>query len=136
MNNARLQVGVGHGGNNVILKILHRNRDGTVANQTAWYALLAVFGTSLAFAIWTSLRDLGQSEATSSTSSPRSFYETIPDVPLETLPASRREKVLRQLNSTQCVCPCALTLARCRNTDRSCKKSLEMANGVLKEIQG
>lgn len=119
-----------------MLKTPRRNRGGSVANQTAWYALLAVFGICLAFAIGTSLRDLGQTKATSNNSSPRSFYETIPDVSLETLPPSRREKVLRQLNETKCVCACGLTLARCRNTDRSCKKSLEMANGVLKEIQG
>ncbi len=118
-----------------MLNIRRRNRDGSVANQTAWYALLAVLGISLGFAIWTSLRDLGQTKATSSTSPPRSFYETIPDVPLEALPASRREKLLRQLNSTKCVCTCGLTLAQCRNIDRTCKKSLEMANKVVKEIQ-
>lgn len=119
----------------LVFNIRRRNRERTVADQTAWYAMWTVVGIFVAFAVWTSLRDSGQTKATSSISSPRSFYETIPDVPLESLPASRREKVLRQLNSRKCVCACGLTLAQCRNEDRSCKKSLEMVSKVLKDIQ-
>ena len=84
-----------------------------------------------AAAIFISLKDLREAKRIQSRPPLCSFYDTVPDVPLETLQPSRREKVLRRLNLTKCDCQCALTLAQCRNTDRTCQRSVELALRIL-----
>ncbi len=101
------------------------------ANRGAWYAMLIFLGIIFVAAIWVSLEDLREDKRIQSNPPLRSYYESVRGIPLQTLEASRREKVLRQLNSTKCTCECKLTLAQCRNTDRTCKKSLELGLQVL-----
>jgi hypothetical protein len=115
-----------------MLRTLPRDRHGRRGDQRAWYAMLIFFGIILVIAISVSLKDLRDAKRIQNSPPLRSFYDTAPDIPLESLEPSRREKLLRQLNSRRCVCECKLTLAQCRNTDRTCKKSLELALQILK----
>jgi len=101
------------------------------ANRGAWHAMLIFVGIIFVAAIWVSLKDLREAKRVQSSARLRSYYDTVPGIPLQTLEASRREEVLRQLNSTKCVCECKLTLAQCRNTGRTCKKSLELGLQLL-----
>ena len=103
------------------------------ANRGAWYAMLIFLGIIFLGAIWVSLNDLREAKRIQSGPPLRSYYDTVPGIPLQTLEASRREEVLRQLNSTKCTCECKLTLAQCRNTDRTCKKSLDLGLQLLNE---
>lgn len=116
-----------------MLKVFRRDQHGCRANQSAWHTMLIFLGIIFVVAIGALLKDFHESKRIRSSQALRSFYDTVPDVPLDTLEASRRENVLRQLNSSRCVCECALTLAQCRNTDRRCQKSLELALQLLNE---
>jgi len=89
--------------------------------------MLAVVAMVMLFAIWRGLENSLQPRRAINAEPARTFYETVPGVPIEGLPAARRQHLLAKLNSTTCTCECGLSLARCRNTDQTCKNSLELA---------
>jgi len=60
-------------------------------------------------------------------------FTDLPDVDLSALQASARDQLVRQANLQKCPCNCGLTLARCRNRDRSCQTSLKIAREMVKQ---
>lgn len=61
------------------------------------------------------------------------FFSDLPDVDLSVLQASARDHLVRLANLQKCPCNCSLTLACCRNRDRSCQTSLKMAREMVKQ---
>jgi hypothetical protein len=61
------------------------------------------------------------------------FFSDLPDVDLSVLQASVRDRLVRQANLQKCPCNCGLSLACCRNRDRSCQTSLKMAREIVKQ---
>jgi hypothetical protein len=61
------------------------------------------------------------------------FFSDLPDVDLSILQASARDDLVRQANLQKCPCNCGLTLACCRNRDRSCQTSLKIARDMVKQ---
>src|SRR5713101_2396430 len=71
---------------------------------------------------------------TSSNSDERAeFFSDLPDVDLSALQAGTRDQMVRRANLEKCPCNCGLTLARCRNRDRSCQTSLKIAREMVKQ---
>ena len=64
------------------------------------------------------------------------FFSDFPDVDLSVLQASARGRLVRQANLQRCPCDCGLTLACCRNRDRSCQTSLKLARDMVKASNG
>ena len=93
--------------------------------------MLVSLGVMFVLAVGMALTDLHQVKAIQKGPPLRGLYDTVHVVPLETLQAARRQEVLRLLNSAMCVCECKLTLAQCRNVDRTCRRSLDLALEVL-----
>jgi len=63
------------------------------------------------------------------------FFSDLPDVDLSPLQASARERLVRQANLQQCPCNCGLTLACCRNRDRSCQTSLKLCREMVQQAR-
>jgi hypothetical protein len=61
------------------------------------------------------------------------FFSDLPDVDLSAVPGSTRDRLVRQANSQPCPCNCGLTLACCRNRDRSCQTSLKVCREMVKQ---
>ncbi len=62
---------------------------------------------------------------------PQQFYSDLPDINLAALQPEQRTSLIRELNATQCPCNCGLTVACCRNRDRSCQTSLKMCKEMV-----
>lgn len=60
----------------------------------------------------------------------------LPGVKLASLTPKQKQAALKRLNSQNCNCGCKLTLAQCRINDTQCQVSLDIANGIVKEIAG
>jgi hypothetical protein len=61
------------------------------------------------------------------------LFSDLPDVDLSVLQASVRDRLVRAANLQTCPCTCSLTLACCRNRDRSCQTSLKIAREMVKQ---
>lgn len=61
------------------------------------------------------------------------FFPDLPDIDLSALTPSARDHVIQQANAQKCSCNCGLTLACCRNRDRSCQTSLKICKTMAKE---
>ncbi len=64
----------------------------------------------------------------------QAFYSDLPDVNVAALQPEQRTSVIREMNATKCPCNCGLTLASCRNRDRSCQRSLEVSKDMVAKI--
>ena len=62
------------------------------------------------------------------------FYSDLPDVNVAALQPEQRTGLIRELNVTKCPCNCGLTLACCRNRDRSCQTSLKVCKERVARI--
>jgi hypothetical protein len=62
-------------------------------------------------------------------------FSDLPDVDLSALQANSRDRLVRRANVEKCPCNCGLTLARCRNRDRSCQTSLKIARETVKQAK-
>jgi hypothetical protein len=60
------------------------------------------------------------------------FFSDLPDVDFSVLQRNARNRLLRQANLQKCDCNCGLTLACCRNRDRSCQTSLKICRAMVK----
>jgi thiol-disulfide isomerase/thioredoxin len=58
----------------------------------------------------------------------------IPGIDLAVLTPEQKTEALQTLNTEQCTCGCALTLAQCRVDDPSCTVSLPLAKAIVKKI--
>ena len=61
------------------------------------------------------------------------FFSDLPDVDLSVLQPNTRDMLLRQANLQKCDCNCGLTLACCRNRDRSCQTSLKICRAMVRQ---
>jgi len=114
-----------------MLRTLPRHGYGRKASRNTWNAMLIFVGIIFLGLFWASLKELREAQRIRSSPAVQSYYASVPHIRLETLSPSLKEKVLSQLNSSKCDCNCALTLAQCRNTDRTCKRGLDLALQVL-----
>jgi hypothetical protein len=57
----------------------------------------------------------------------------IPDLPLDTLPAKVKNRVLLRLNMEPCTCGCARSIAACLASDPPCETAKELAKKILAE---
>ena len=64
----------------------------------------------------------------------QTFYSDIPDVNVAALQPEQRAGLVQELNATKCPCNCGLTLACCRNRDRSCQTSLKVCKDMVARI--
>ena len=62
------------------------------------------------------------------------YYSDLPDVNVAALQPEQRTGLIRELNVTKCPCNCGLTLACCRNRDRSCQTSLKVCKERVARI--
>ncbi len=63
------------------------------------------------------------------------FFATAPGVDTALMPSAQRGDFLRVLNSEQCPCGCNMSLARCRNQDVKCQRSLGMAKELAAQFR-
>ena len=63
------------------------------------------------------------------------FFATAPGVDTALMPSAQRDDFLRVLNSKQCPCSCNMSLARCRNQDVKCQRSLGMAKELAAQFR-
>jgi hypothetical protein len=61
------------------------------------------------------------------------FFSDLPGVDLSVLQANARDRLVHEANLQKCPCNCHLTLACCRNRDRSCQTSLKITREMVKQ---
>src|SRR2546425_9897861 len=69
----------------------------------------------------------------SNSSGKNEYFSDLPDVDISGLQPSVRDRLVRQANLQKCPCNCGLTLACCRNRDRSCQTSLKICREMVKQ---
>ena len=63
------------------------------------------------------------------------FFSNLPDIDLTGLQTDAREQLVREANLKSCPCNCGLTLACCRNRDRSCQTSLKICKEMVAKVE-
>jgi len=63
-------------------------------------------------------------------------YDSMVEVDLSSFTEEQRTTILARANKEGCDCGCNMTVAKCRNVDLSCKRSIALANAIVKEVGG
>ena len=63
-------------------------------------------------------------------------YDSMVEVDLSSFTEEQRTTILARANKEGCDCGCNMTVAKCRNVDLSCKRSVALANAIVKEVGG
>ncbi len=63
-------------------------------------------------------------------------YDSMVEVDLSSFTEEQRTTILARANKEGCDCGCNMTVAKCRNVDLSCKRSVALANAIVKGVGG
>ncbi len=63
-------------------------------------------------------------------------YKKLPGIDLTKYTAKQRETILARANKERCPCGCKLTVAGCRNDDRTCGTGKKLAAKIVEEVTG
>lgn len=98
-------------------------------NRIKWFA----FGLLTAIAIVAIVANLWESTPRR-TQEPARFYKELPGIDLASVAAEQRPALLEEANRERCTCGCKMTLAYCRNHDRSCRTSLRLCQEMVQRF--
>jgi len=63
-------------------------------------------------------------------------FKAMPEIDLSKFTAKQKTAILKRANKEGCGCGCKLTVAGCRNDDRTCRTSVKLAKKIVKDITG
>lgn len=100
---------------------LEQGRASAWENRIVWFGLgllSAIAIAAIAVNLWESSPRCAEE--------PARFYAELPGIDLTSVAVERRPALLEEANRKRCTCGCKMTLAYCRNHDRSCRTSLRL----------
>lgn len=108
---------------------LEISKAGVWENKVKWFAL----GLLTAIAIVAIVANLPEFTPPR-TKEPARFYSELPGIDLASVAVDRRPELLEEANRERCTCGCKMTLAYCRNHDRSCRTSLRLCQELVQRF--
>ncbi len=108
---------------------LEISKAGVWENKVKWFAL----GLLTAIAIIAIVANLSEFSPRRTGESAR-FYPGLPGIDLASVAPERRPALLEEANRDRCTCGCKMTLAYCRNNDRSCRTSLRLCQEMVQRF--
>jgi thiol-disulfide isomerase/thioredoxin len=63
-------------------------------------------------------------------------FKAMPEIDLSKFTAKQKAAILKRANKEGCDCGCKLTVAECRNDDRTCRTSVKLAKKIVEEVTG
>lgn len=109
---------------------LEQERASAWANRIIWFGL----GLLTALAIAAIAVNWWESSP-HRTEQPARFYTELPGIDLASVAEDHRPALLEQANRERCTCGCKMTLAYCRNHDRSCRTSVRLCLEMVQRFR-